>query len=160
MFDIITYFLYEIQMNIIRNSKILQTHCNCMTNTNIWHKSHRNTSYHPYNKRNVSCYDNKKDKHVIADNILNENKTKSSIDKNNELYLFTTLVFTSVMVLSTCILLILSARETNMEATNFQERYDKISEKVKHLEQKNAEDEFMIGAIVDEIIKLKAIGII
>lgn len=95
----------------------------------------------------------------VDDDNKNNIKKTTKVDKDS-LWMFTTAVLTSVMVLSTCIVMILCARETNIEATNLQEKYNKLYKEVKHLEEKNVEDEFMIGAIVDEIIKLKSIGII
>lgn len=95
-------------------------------------------------------------------NILSSEKQiiNKSNYVDNGLFVFTTLVFSSVMVLSTCIVMILTARETNMEANSLQEKYDKLYEEVKHLEEKSMEDEMMINAIVGEIVELKSIGII
>lgn len=119
--------------------------------------------------RNITSRQNKSRivGNVSKNNIKKNNiisSEKQTINKSNHidngLFVFTTLVFSSVMVLSTCILMILTARETNMEANGLQEKYDKMLEEVKHLEEKNMEDEMMINAIVGEIVKLKSIGII
>ena len=95
---------------------------------------------------------------IISTEKQTINNSNSYID--NGLFVFTTLVFSSVMVLSTCIVMILCARETNMEALSLQEEYNKLYEEVKHLEEKNMDDEMMINAIVGEVVKLKSIGII
>ncbi len=168
MFDINTYFLNEQQMNIIKtnvNNKlnsIIQSPLRCIrykrygVQPNISFTEQYNVKY----KNNIIiCKSNKSNSHNVDDDNKNNIKKTTKIDKDS-LLMFTTVVFSSVMVLSTCIVMILCARETNMEATNLQEKYDKLYEEVKHLEEKNVEDEFMIGAIVDEIIKLKSIGII
>jgi hypothetical protein len=95
---------------------------------------------------------------IISTEKQTINNSNSYID--NGLFVFTTLVFSSIMVLSTCIVMILCARETNMEALSLQEEYNKLYEEVKHLEEKNMDDEMMINAIVGEVVKLKSIGII
>jgi hypothetical protein len=107
---------------------------------------------------NVNKNNNNTHKVSSKQQVNNFENTSNYI--NNGIFVFTTLAFSSVMVLSTCIVMILTARETNMEANSLQEKYNKLYEEVKHLEEKNMEDEMIINAIVGEIVQLKSIGII
>lgn len=156
-----TYFLIQLQMNVIRyNNKYINS-LNRVNNHQLNNVFMKNTKYTQQRSITIS-YAKKQNNHNYND-ISNEKPNEISnsnkyIDK--ELFISITLVFSSVMVLSTCIVMILCARETSMEANTLQEKYNKLHEEIKQLEDKNIEDEMMINAIVGEIIELKSIGII
>lgn len=112
-------------------------------------------------RQTILCNNNNKDNIDKYNNISTEQQqinSSDSIDKG--LFVFTTFVFSSIMVLCTCFVMILCARETSLEAHNLYEKYNKLYEEVKHLEEKNMDDEMMINTIVSEIVELKNIGII
>lgn len=160
-----TYFLIEVQMNLLRHKLITPSSSYNVKNYIKIHTNY-NRNFHSYRKRYVVCYKNNKidmNNNVCDDNKMLVEPTSYSGDRkniDNGLFMFTILVFSSVMVLSTCVVMILCARETSMEASSLQEKYNKLYSEVKHLEEKNAQDEFVINAIVGEIIELKSIGII
>jgi hypothetical protein len=139
---------------------------NVITCKNKFINIHNNNKLIRINRKNtqqrlkIVCNVNKNNKQ--NNNIITSEKqiSHSSSYIDNGLLVFSTVVFSSVMVLSTCIVMILCARETNMEANGLQEKYTKLYEEVKHLEAKNMDDEMMINAIVGEVVKLKSIGII
>lgn len=91
-------------------------------------------------------------------NILCHNDKKESSD--NKLFISSTLVLSSILFLSTSIVLVLSAREMNIEAERLQDKYDKLQQDIRHLEEKNIQDEIMINAIVGKILELRSIGIV
>lgn len=146
-------------MNVITyNNKCVDNLCrtNNIKNIRVFLKNKKHTQQ----RLRIVCNVNKSNhqKHNIISNEKQISNKSNYID--NGLFVFTTLVFSSVMVLSTCIVMILTARETSMEANSLQEKYDKLYEEMKHLEEKSMEDEMMINAIVGEIVELKSIGII
>ena len=144
-------------MNLLRHhNKCIRCLYNQKCNRNLI-KSNKYTKH----RLRIVCNVNEDDNNQKYNNISSEKRiSNSSKYIDNGLFLFTTIVFSSVMVLSTCIVMILCARETNMEASRLQEKYNKLYEEVKHLEDKNKDDEMMINAIVGEIIELKSFGII
>jgi hypothetical protein len=73
---------------------------------------------------------------------------------------FTTCAFSSIIVLTTCICLIICARETTMEAAKLHDDYTSVKHELKQLEEKNIEDEMIINALVNEIISLRNIGVL
>ena len=149
-------------MNVIRyNNKCTKSLIKTDDVKLIRHSIKNNQNKQP--RTRIICNVNLHKKNIQKNSIISTekqtiNNSNSYID--NGLFVFTTLVFSSIMVLSTCIVMILCARETNMEALSLQEKYNKLYEEVKHLEEKNMEDEMMINAIVGEVVKLKSIGII
>lgn len=146
-------------------SKYIKSHYNHNTRLTNYHNYNVKRLYikHKITPKRIKVICNSNDyNHEQHNNIQSTEQQKQKVSSylDNGLFVFITLVFSSVMVLSTCIVMILCARETNIEATNLQEKYNKLYEEVKHLEEKNMEDEIMINAIVGEIIELKSIGII
>lgn len=73
---------------------------------------------------------------------------------------YVTATFSAIMVLSACTVMMLSARETAHEALELQEQYRKVHDEVNRLEDKQAEDEYVLNLIVQQIIELKNVGII
>lgn len=154
-------------MNIIKLNSITQTSYKIKHNTNCIHK-HKDKicSIKPFRysrRKYVLCQsdkdrkENSNDKLISYDNVSHD---KVVHDKNNGLFISSTLVLSSILFLSTSIVLILSARELNIEAERLQYKYDKLQEAVKHLEEKNMQDEIMINAIVGKILELRSIGIV
>ena len=95
------------------------------------------------------------------DKMSPDSDKKHVVIRNNYgLFISSTLILSSILFLSTSIVLILSAREMNVEAERLQDKYTKIQEDIKHLEEKNIQDERIINAIVGKMIELRSIGII
>jgi hypothetical protein len=126
-------------MNIIKLNSISQT----PHYTNFAHKDRFLRKPFRYSQRN---------------NILCHNDKKESSD--NKLFISSTLVLSSILFLSTSIVLVLSAREMNIEAERLQDKYDKLQQDIRHLEEKNIQDEIIINAIVGKILELRSIGIV
>lgn len=100
----------------------------------------------------------KKINNVSVKPLSQPQKTNHIID--NGIYVFATCMFSAVMVLSACIVMILTARETQMESIQLKDKYDKVYEEVHHLEDKILDDEQMLNAVVNTIVQLKSIGIV
>lgn len=149
-------------MNIIKLNSITQTSCKNKHNTNCIHK-HKDKicSIKPFRylrRKYILCQSDKNKKENSNDNFISYDNV--SHDKNSGLFISSTLVLSSILFLSTSIVLILSAREMNLEAERLQDKYDKLQEAVKHLEEKNIQDEIVINAIVGKILELRSIGIV
>jgi hypothetical protein len=138
-------------MNIIKLNSITQTSYRIKHNTNCIHKD-KICSITPFRysrRKYILCQSDKNKKENSNDNSISYDNI--SHNKNSGLFISSTLVLSSILFLSTSIVLILSAREMNIEAERLQDKYDKLQEAVKHLEEKNIQDEIMINAIVGKM---------
>jgi hypothetical protein len=145
-------------MNIVKINSIIQSPYKNKINTYhpripSKHKRHLKRTY-------ILCYNDNNTFEKTSKNVMLHNDEKQVVQDNHGLFISSTLVLSSILFLSTSIVLILSAREMNIEAERFQERYDKLQADIKHLEEKNIQDELMINAIVGRMIELKSIGIV
>lgn len=69
-------------------------------------------------------------------------------------------ICSALVLLSACTVTTLTLREAQMETQSIVERYSKLEDKVKMLEDKDVKHEFVINALVNEILKLRDIGIV
>lgn len=69
-------------------------------------------------------------------------------------------VCSALVLLSACTVTALTLRETQIETQSIIERYGKLEDKVEMLEDRDVQYEFVINALVNEILKLRDIGIV
>jgi hypothetical protein len=128
-------------------------------------QSNIKTQYQPKKTYVTALYQKKKHvKTTTKYNKITKIEDNERINKpsylDQGLFMFTTFVFSSIMVLTTCIVLIITARQTSIEAESLHEQYDKLYEQVHMLEEKNIQDEIVLNAVVGRIVELNSIGII
>lgn len=69
-------------------------------------------------------------------------------------------ICSALVLLSACTATALTLREAQIETQSIVERYGKLEDKVKMLEDKDVQHEFVINALVNEILKLRDIGFV
>lgn len=69
-------------------------------------------------------------------------------------------ICTALVLLSACTVTTLSLREVDIEKQHLMEDYAKLEEKVMMLEDKDVQHEIVINALVNEVMKLRDIGIV
>lgn len=86
------------------------------------------------------------------------NDYKEGVDSN--IIGFGVSICSALVVLSACTVTALTLREANIEKQSFIEDYVELEKKVMVLEDKDVQYEIVINALVNELMKLRDIGIV